>query len=147
MCMPMVFWAAQTMAAYGLLGVREPNITSYISPNSAASTIQYAYRQRIIRRNCLLLPCLRGPYTSKPGNRFRTNKWAATENTHYRYRLATMYRRWADIPLADLIGYLSVLRGLDMSSWPPVSKESVPYSREYSAQDVIRIILRSAIRW
>ena len=50
MCMPMVFWAAQTMAAYGLLGVRvrEPNITSYISTNSAASTIQYAYRQRII---------------------------------------------------------------------------------------------------
>ena len=147
MCMPMVFWAAQTRAAYGLLGVREPNITSYISPNSAASTIQYAYRQSIIRRNCLLLPCLRGPYTSKPGYRFRTDEWAATENTRYRSRLATMYRRWADIPLADLIRYLSVLRGLDMSSWPPVSKERIPYLREASAQDVIHMILRSARRW
>jgi hypothetical protein len=48
MCMPIVIWAAQTMAEYGLLGVRESNITSYISPNSAASTIQYAYRQCII---------------------------------------------------------------------------------------------------
>ena len=137
MCMPMVFWAAQTMAAYGLLGVREPNITSYISPNSAASTIQYAYRQRIIRRNCLLLPCLRGPYTSKPGNRFRTDKWAATTNTHYRSRLASMHRSWATLPLADLVSYLSVLRGLDQSLWPPYSVDWDTFHRESNARHMV----------
>ena len=44
MCMPMIFWAAQTMAAYSRLGVREPTFTSYISPTSAATTVQLAYR-------------------------------------------------------------------------------------------------------
>jgi hypothetical protein len=43
-CMPMVFWAAQTMAASSLLGVREPQLTSYISLASAATTIQLACR-------------------------------------------------------------------------------------------------------
>ena len=56
MCMPMVFWAAQTMAAYGLLGVREPKFMSYISPTSAATTVQLAYHsyvKQVVRQHCV----------------------------------------------------------------------------------------------
>ena len=56
MCMPMIFWAAQTMAAYSLLGVREPTFTSYISPTSAATTVQLTYRsyvKRVVRQHCV----------------------------------------------------------------------------------------------
>jgi hypothetical protein len=47
--MPLVFWAAQTMAASSLLGVREPQLTPYISPASAATTIQLVYRFHLRR--------------------------------------------------------------------------------------------------
>ncbi len=56
MCMPMVFWAAQTMAAYGLLEVREPKFMSYISPTSAATTVQLAYPnyvKQVVRQHCV----------------------------------------------------------------------------------------------
>ena len=53
--MPLIFWATQTMAASNLLGVGDIKITSYISPTSAASTIQYTYRHHIILRNCRIL--------------------------------------------------------------------------------------------
>jgi hypothetical protein len=45
-CMPLVFWAIQTLAASDLLGVREcgSTITPYVSPTTAATTIQKAYR-------------------------------------------------------------------------------------------------------
>jgi len=41
-CMPLIFWAAQTMAASNILGVGETTLTIYISPTSAASKIQQA---------------------------------------------------------------------------------------------------------
>ena len=52
-CMPLIFWAAQTMAASNLLGVGETTLNLYISPTSAASKIQYAYRHYLIRCNAL----------------------------------------------------------------------------------------------
>jgi hypothetical protein len=63
--MPLIIWAAQTMAASNLLGVGETTLNLYISPTSAASKIQYAYRHYLSRRNRILLPCLRGPYKSR----------------------------------------------------------------------------------
>ncbi len=43
--MPLIFWATQPMAASDLLGVGDGSMsTSYISPTSAASHIQLAYR-------------------------------------------------------------------------------------------------------
>jgi hypothetical protein len=54
-CMPLIFWATQTMAASDLLGVGDGSMsTSYISPTSAASRIQLAYRsyvRRVSRHN------------------------------------------------------------------------------------------------
>jgi hypothetical protein len=48
--MPLIFWATQIMAASDLLGVRDSSMsTSYISPTSAASRIQLAYRSYIRR--------------------------------------------------------------------------------------------------
>ena len=58
MCMPMVFWAAQTMAAYSLLGVRVPTFMSYISPTSAATAVQLAYRsyaKRVVQQHCVAI--------------------------------------------------------------------------------------------
>ena len=49
--MPLTFWAAQTKAASTLLGVGTPYFTSYISPTSAATTIQQAYRSHLTQRN------------------------------------------------------------------------------------------------
>ena len=45
-CMPLVFWAIQTLAASDLLGVREcgSTFTPYVSPTTAATTIQKAYQ-------------------------------------------------------------------------------------------------------
>ncbi len=58
LCMPLIFWAAQTMAASTLLGVGETTVKLYISPTSAASKIQYAYHHYLIWHNRILLPCL-----------------------------------------------------------------------------------------
>ena len=99
--MPLIFWATQTIAASNLLGVEDINITSYISPTSAASTIQYAYRHHIIRRNCRIIPCLRV-----------TEKWAADSNAYYCSTLASMYQKWAHLPFAALVSYLTNFRRL-----------------------------------
>jgi len=128
------------MAASNLLGVGETTLTIYISPTSAASKIQYAYRHHLVRRNRLLLPCLRGPYTSRPGSTVATDEWAADMNAFYRYQLARMHRSWAALPLADLISYLSVLRGLDPSLWPPFSENRDALYREYDAQNVVLVL-------
>ncbi len=46
--MPLIFWATQTMAASDLLGVGDGSMsTTYISPTSAASHIQLAYRSYV----------------------------------------------------------------------------------------------------
>jgi hypothetical protein len=92
-CMPLIFWAAQTMAASTLLGVGEPKLTSYISPTSAATSIQQTYRLYLIRRTRCIILCLRGPYTSRPGSTVATMEWATNLNASYRTRLASMYRR------------------------------------------------------
>jgi hypothetical protein len=48
--MPQIFWATQTMAASDLIGVGDGSMsTSYISPTSAASHIQLAYRSYVRR--------------------------------------------------------------------------------------------------
>ena len=65
------------MAASTLLGVGETTLNLYISPTSAASKIQYAYRHYLIRRNRILLPCLRGTYKSRIGCTVATEEWAA----------------------------------------------------------------------
>jgi hypothetical protein len=89
--MPLIFWAAQTMAASTLLVVGEPKLTSYISPTSAATSIQQAYRLYLVRRTRRIIPCLRGPYTSRPGSTVATEEWAANFNASYRSTLASMY--------------------------------------------------------
>ena len=50
--MPLIFWATQTLAASDLLGVGEGGSTfiPYVSPTTAATTIQKAYRYYTIRR-------------------------------------------------------------------------------------------------
>ena len=135
--MPLIFWAAQTMAASNLLGVGETTLTIYISPTSAASKIQQAYRFYLIRRNRLLLPCLQGPYTSRIGSVFATDDWAAKMNNSYRSCLASMHRSWAALPLADLVSYLSVLQGLDQSLWPPYSDDRTAINRESHARYMV----------
>ena len=136
--MPLCFWATQTMAASNILGVGDTtNITSYISPNSAASTIQYAYRHHLVRRNRLLLPGLRGPYTSRPGSPVATEEWAAQMNAYYRSALASMYRDWARLPFAALVSYVSELRRLHFAAWPPMSSESDRMWREYAVRMVL----------
>jgi len=82
-CMPMVFWAAQTIAASTLLGVGATTLTIYISPTSAASKIQQAYRFYRIRCNRLLLPGLQGPYKARIGSIFANADWASKRNTYY----------------------------------------------------------------
>ena len=135
--MPLIFWAAQTMAASNLLGVGETTLTIYISPTSAASKIQQAYRFYLIRRNRLLLPCLQGPYTSLIGIVFATDDWAAKMNNSYWSCLASMHRSWAALPLADLVSYLSVLQGLDQSLWPPYSDDRTAINRESHARYMV----------
>jgi hypothetical protein len=50
--MPLIFWATQTLAVSDLLGVGEcgSTFTPYVSPTTAASTIQKAYRYYTVRR-------------------------------------------------------------------------------------------------
>ena len=52
-CMPLIFWATQTLAASDLLGVGDCGSTfpPYVSPTTAATTIQKAYRYSTIRRD------------------------------------------------------------------------------------------------
>ena len=49
--MPLIFWATQTLAASVLLGVGDGGSTfiPYVSPTTAATTIQKAYRYYTIR--------------------------------------------------------------------------------------------------
>jgi hypothetical protein len=89
--MPLVFWAAQTLAASTLLGVGAPKLTSYISPTFAATIIQQTYRLNLIRQNRCILPCLCGPYKSQPGCKVATDKWVADLNSSYCSNLASMY--------------------------------------------------------
>ncbi len=135
--MPMVFWAAQTIAASNLLGVGETTLTIYISPTSAASKIQQAYPFYRIRRNRLLLPCVQGPYKAQIGSIIANADWASKRNTYYRSRLASMHQSWATLPLADLVLYLSVLRGLDKSLWPPYSVDRDTFHRESDAKYMV----------
>jgi len=144
--MPLVFWATQTMAASNLLGVGDTKITSYISPTSAASTIQYAYRHHLIWCNCRIIPCLRGPYTSQPGCTVATEKWAADMNASYCSTLASfasMYRKWAHLPFAALVSYLSDLWHLQSAAWPHMSSDYETILREY---DVQMVLLKSRCR-
>jgi len=135
--MPLIFWAAQTMAASNLLGVGETTLTIYISPTSAASKIQYAYCHHLIRRNRLLLHCLQGPHKSRIGCTMATEEWAATMNTHYRTLLASMYQEWANLPFAALMSYLSDLRRLDVTAWLPMSTDCDTLWREYAVRMVL----------
>ncbi len=49
-CMPLIFWATQTMAASDLLGAGDGSMsTTYIRPTSAASRIRLAYRSYVHR--------------------------------------------------------------------------------------------------
>ena len=120
-CMPLVFWATQTMAASSLLGGGEPKLTSYISPTSAASNIQQAYRLYLIRRTRRILPHLSGAYKSRPGSTVATKEWAAHLNASYCSALASMYRGWAHLPFTALVSYLSELQSLHVTKWPPLS--------------------------
>jgi hypothetical protein len=51
--MPLIFWATQTLAASDLLGVGDGGSTfpPYVSPPTAAATIQKAYRYYTIHRD------------------------------------------------------------------------------------------------
>jgi hypothetical protein len=131
--MPLTFWAAQTMAASNLLGVGEhtSTFTCYISPTSAASSIQQAYRLYLIWQNCHILPCLQGHYKSWPSSNVATEEWAAKMNASYRYTLASMYQRWAPFPLADLVLYLSRLQSQNVTIWPPLSSDWDTLQWEY----------------
>ena len=136
-CMPLVLWATQTMAASNLLGVGDTKITSYISPTSAASTIQYAYGHHLIRHNCCIIPCLRGPYISQPGCTVATEKWAADMNASYCSTLASMCQKWAHLPFAAMVSYLSDLRCLQSTKWPHMSSDYETMLREYNVQIVL----------
>ncbi len=62
LCMPLCFWATQTVvAASGLfVGAGRSNLTPYLPPHSAASRIQLAYRsyiRRVSRHNNPLSLC------------------------------------------------------------------------------------------
>ncbi len=105
--MPMVFWAAQTIAASNLLGVGETTLTIYISPTSAASSIHQTYRLYLIRRARRILPQLSGAYKSRPGCTVATEEWAAKMNASYHTQLASMYRNWAHLPFAAMVSYLN----------------------------------------
>jgi hypothetical protein len=125
------------MAASNLLGVGEPKLTSYISPTSAATIIQQAYHLYLIRRTRRIIPCLRGPYTSRPGSTDATEEWAANLNASYCSTLASMYQRWAHLPFAALVSYLSELQRLHVTQWPPLSTDSDKLWREYDVQIVL----------
>ena len=135
--MPLVFWATQTMAASSLLGGGEPKLTSYISPTSAASNIQQAYRLYLIRRTRRILPHLSGAYKSRPGSTVATEEWAAKLNASYRSTLASMYRRWAHLPFTALVSYLSELQSLHVTKWPPLSSDYDTLWREYNVRTVL----------
>ena len=55
--MPLIFWATQTLAASDLLGVGDcgSKFPPYVSPTTAAATIQKAYRYSTIRQIQLFL--------------------------------------------------------------------------------------------
>ena len=135
--MPLIFWATQTMAASNLLGFGETTLTIYISPTPAASKIQHAYRRHLVRRNRLILPCLRGKYKSRPGSTVATAAWAAKMNAAYRSSLASMYQQWDHLPFAALVSYLSDLRGMHLTAWPPMSSDRDTMWREYEVRTVL----------
>jgi hypothetical protein len=51
--------------------------------------------------------------------------------------LATMYQEWAAFLMANLVLFLSALRGWDVDLWPPFSTDWMTFNREYSARNVI----------
>ena len=122
-CMPLVFWATQTMAASSLLGGGEPKLMSYISPTSAASTIQQAYHFYLIRRTRRIFSRLSGSYKSRPGCTIATQEWAAMMNASYHKNLASMYQQWAPFPFPALVSYLSDLRCINHSTLPAMSTD------------------------
>ncbi len=132
-CMPLTFWAAQTMAASNLLGAGEhtSTFTCYISLTFAASSIQQAYCLYFIWQNPCILPCLRDPYKSRPSSNVATEEWAAKLNASYCSTLVSMYQRWAPFPLAYLVLYLSGLQSQDVTTWPPLSSDWDTLQREY----------------
>ena len=135
--MPLVFWATQTIAASSLLGGGEPKLASYISPTSAASSIQQAYRLYLIRQARWILPQLSGAYKSQPGCTVATEEWAAKMNASYHTQLASMYRNWAHLPFAAMVSYLSNLRRLDTTAWPHMSSDYDTMLREYDVKMVL----------
>ena len=116
-------WSSGLHKLWQHLGVGDTKTTSYISPTSAASTTQYAYSHHLIRCNCSIIPCLWGPYTSQPGCTVATEKWAADMNASYCSTLASMYRKWAHLPFAALVLYLSDLWRLQSTAWPHMSSD------------------------
>jgi hypothetical protein len=136
-CMPLVFWATQTMAASSLLGGGEPKLTSYISPTSAASNIQQAYRLYLIRRTGRILPHLSGAYKSRPDSTVATEEWATKLNASYRSTLASIYQRWAHLPFTALVSYLSELQSLHVTKWPPLSSDYDTLWRECNVRTVL----------
>ncbi len=135
--MPLIFWAAQTMAASTLLGVREPKLTPYLPPHSAATTIQQAYSLYLIRHTRRIIPCLQGPYKSWPGSIVATEEWAAKMNAYYCSDLASMYQGWAHLPFAALVSYMSTLQSLQVTAWPPLSSDYDILCREYDVRNVL----------
>jgi hypothetical protein len=137
--MPLCFWATQTVvAASGLfVGATRSKFTLYLPPHSAATSIQQAYGLYLIRRTRHIIPCLRGPYTSRPGSTVATEEWAANLNASYRSTLASMYQRWAHLPFTALVSYLSELQSLHVTKWPPLSSDSDTLWREYDVRTVL----------
>jgi hypothetical protein len=58
-------------------------------------------------------------------------------NASYRSQLVRMHRSWATLPLADLVSYLSTLRRLDVTVWPPMSSDRDTMWREYKIRTVL----------
>ncbi len=136
-CMPLVFWATQTMAASSLLGGGEPKLMSYISPTSAASTIQWEYRLYLSRCTRRILPCLSGAYKSQPGCTVAPEEWVAMLNASYHTNLASMHKQWAPFPFLALFSYLSNPRRVNHCTWSALSTDWDAAQREIKTRHVL----------
>jgi hypothetical protein len=136
--MPLCYWATQTMAASALLktGDKSSTFRDYLNPISAATRIQHAYHHYSKMRpchcthpKCLLsllypvrsyfLPLLYGNFTSMPGSKLYTDKYASElNNDSYCSTLPQMYHAWVDCHFTDLLDYLALLWSLDSIDWP-----------------------------
>ncbi len=142
LCMPLCFWATQTVvAASGLfVAATRSKFTPYLPPHSAAVCIQRPYRHHYVNYARDTLPIPRGPFRSILGSKDHSDKQTLDSNASYRHFIPHLYQAWAGRPFIEMVHYHDLLWSLDPDKWPKPSGSilSSEYKGECYAQHLVR---------